>query len=208
MTHIAVNWVQRADMIPSLQKGSREASRGGSGKRTSAYPHCANPMRLPGWETHLFSPQSSLETLNRGGGLCLALSSKMESKGNSPCGKGTPKPLPSQSSFTMGGGQRGQSFISLLWCSRTLPICCRCHIYISHSHPRPCNPPSTSTRSCCNVSPSSSLAPPQPAHQAPAGLLFVSLAAQGQESCSQVILECCLGCMGGGASISFPPAEH
>lgn len=111
MTHIAVNWVQRADMIPSLQKGSREASRGGSGKRTSAYPHCANPMRLPGWETHIFSPQSSLETLNRGGGLCLALSSKMESKGNPPVERAPPSPfLPSPRSQWVGARGARASF--------------------------------------------------------------------------------------------------
>lgn len=47
-------------------------------------------------------------------------------------------------------------------------------------------PPSTSTGSCCSVSLSCSLAPPRPAHQAPAGLLFVSQAAQGQQSCLSV----------------------
>ena len=94
--------------------------------------------------------------------------------------------LPSQPWFTLSGVRASFPFYDVLGLSRSAADVI--FTFLTPPPPPSSLPPSTSTGSCCNVSPSSSQAPPRPAHQAPAGLLFVSQAAQGQQGCVQVML--------------------
>lgn len=108
--------------------------------------------------------------------------------------------LPSQPWFTVSGARASFPFYDVLGLSQSAADV----IFTFLTPPLSFYlPPSTSTGSCCNVSPSSSLAPPRPAHQAPAGLLFVSQAVQGQQGCVQVMLSPPDAWMGS-TSISLP----
>lgn len=76
-----------------------------------------------------------------------------------------PVSLPSQPWFTASGA-RGLHFPFMMYSDSPSLLQTS---YLHFSPPPFYLPPSTSMGSCCNVSPSSSLAPPRPAHQAPAG---------------------------------------
>lgn len=134
-----------------------------------------------------------------GGGVgrfCLALSCKMESTGKPPW-EGHPKPLASRPA-----AQRVAAGLQFpLWFTRTLPGPADVIFTFLTATLQP-SPPSLDLHSIlCTVSPSGSLAPPRPAHQAPARLLCLSGCAA-----SKAVLDaqCSSGCMAE-RPLSLPP---
>lgn len=176
----------------------RSGSGGVMGTLPFPFPHSSAECHSHGLLPLVSVPQSSLGTL--GGGVAAGfawLSPARWSLQESPHGRGTLSPL-----LPRPAAQRVAAGLQFpLWFTRTLPGPADVIFTFLTATLQP-SPPSLDLHSIlCTVSPSGSLAPPQPAHQAPARLLCLSGCAA-----SKAVLDaqCSSGCMAG-RPLSLPP---